>query len=535
MTHIREPKVTVNKLPAVLPPTLDEQRVLVIGQKIDAGSATSGTVVTNITDADIGPKFGTKSMIGEQLRQSLQILRESGSARIPRIDALPFDDLSTGVAATGKITVTEYGGSTGLASTAGTITMIIGSAQRYSFSYTWAETDTIASIREGMIGVVNDNITCPFSAVVNNNDVEIHFSNDGECGNKIGIGFSGTTPDATAGEIIGNVVFAVTGFTGGTGNPLVSDVTDALNNITERYQTVCCPQEWAAEPVRIWLDSRWNVDNNILDGTAITTFVGTANEIIAYKLTQNSKSLVVVGSTTENSSTYVGPVYREFEFTKNCHIGVIRALRRTDNANLIRYVVNGMTFDLEGGPALASLPYHNTPLYNINATDSNLGFSDGDVVGLNDSGVTVMGNNISNTMVILGQMVTTYKTDSSGHPDPTWHFQNTVDTMSVAAEYIFDSFKKDYVQMRLTTGPLTAGRGVANEASILASFKKYYLELADLMIVRGGEDDIKFFLDSILIHIDLVMGAVTMSANLPIVVQLRSILANLTTTFNTGQ
>jgi phage tail sheath gpL-like len=533
MTQIMQPKVTVNKLPAVLPIALEEQKVLIVGQQLVSGSATTGIVQTNVVETEIDAKFGQKSMIAEQLRQTFTVLKESGSATIPRIDALPFDDGGAAVAAQGIITITEKGGPTGTASEAGTIKIIIGSEQEYSIEYGISLGEAFADIRTGVAAAINAT-TCPVTATVSINDVEIDFNNGGTVGNAIGLGFSGTTNDGTD-EVLGNVILAVTGFTGGATDPASADVQTALGLIVERYQTICAPSQWALADIETFLNNRFNVDNEILDGVCITHKIDTATNLVTFANTTNSQSVVVIGDEDSTTSTYDGPLFREFDFAQICHIGVIRALRRTDNANLIRYVINGQVFDLQGGAPLASLPYHNTPLYNINVTDSSLGFSKTEVVTLNDGGITVIGNNIANSQVLLGQTVTTYEKNTQGQDDATWHFLNTVDTVSVATEFFFNSFKRDYAQVRLTTGNIKAGRGIVNETSILASFKQYYLELADLLIVRDSDEDIQFFLDSIILSIDLLLGAVTAQANLPIVVQLRSIVANLITTFDTGQ
>jgi phage tail sheath gpL-like len=534
MTTIREPLVTVNKLPAVLPTALEDQKVLIIGQKLAAGSATTGIIKTNVLETQIDALFGQKSMIAEQFRQAFTVLKESGSAKIPRVDALPFADGGAATAAQGIITITEKGGPVGTASESGTLNIIIGSEQEYTIPVTITVGDAFTDIRTAIAAAINAT-TCPVTAAVNVNDIEIDFNNAGTVGNFIGLGFSGTTNDGTD-EVLGNVIAAVTGFTGGATDPASADVDTALGLIVERYQTVCAPSQWAVASVKTWLNGRFNVTNEILDGVCITHKIDSVANLKTYAgTTNNNQSIVVLGDKDSTTSTYDGPVYREFDFAQICHVGVIRALRRTDDANLIKYVVNGQPFDLLGGAELASLPYHNTPLYNINVADSSLGFSKSEITDLNDNGVTVIGNNIANTLVLLGSMVTTYLKNAQSQDDPTWHYLNTVDTVSVAAEYFFNSFKRDYVQTRLTTGNLRAGRGVANEDSILASFKQYYLELADLLIVRDSDADIQFFLDSIQLSIDLLLGAVTANANLPIVVQLRSIVANLITTFDTGQ
>lgn len=530
MTTIRQPNVTVNKLPAQLAAALEDQKLLIVGQKLSAGIAVSGIVKTNVQQTEIDTLFGQQSMIAEQLRQSFKILLESGSAKIPRIDALPFDDEGGSTAAQGKITVTEKGGPVGTASESGTVTIIIGSEQQYSIEYGITEGDAFADIKTGIAAAINAT-TCPVTATVNVDDIEIDFNHGGTVGNAIGLGFSGTTNDGTD-DVIGNVIFDLTGFTGGATDPTSTDVQTALGLITERYQNICAPNQWAIADIKTFLNNRFNVDNEILDGFGITEKIDTKTNLITYSNNLNSASIIPFGDSSISTDTYIGPIYREFDFVMPCHFGVIKALRRTVGANLVRYVVNGQTFDLVGGSELASLPYHNTPLYNINTVDSSLGFSKTDISQLNDGGVSVFGNNISNTQVILGSVVTSYQKNTQGQDDPTWHYANTVETVSVAAEYIFNNLKSDFAQSRLTTGSLKAGRGNANRDSIMARLKKYYLDLGEMQIVRDDDESVQFFLDSIVLYVDLITGSVTGSANIPIVVQLREILMNLITTFN---
>jgi hypothetical protein len=212
-----------------------------------------------------------------------------------------------------------------------------------------------------------------------------------------------------------------------------------------------------------------------------------------------------------------------------------RALRLTDDTNLSRYVV-GITEnrDLRGGTHYASKPYHETPMYNLPLCDADKGFTAIEIGELNDIGLSVIGNNKAGNGVVLGKILTTYLTDAAGNSDTTYKFLNAVDTFSNIAEYIFNNFKRDYAQWRLTSGAAVAGYNIANENTIKGSFVEYYNQLSgqDYVLTQGGSDAVKYFSDNLSLDLDIQAGEVVAVADVPLVGQLRKLDATLYAIFN---
>ena len=135
--------------------------------------------------------------------------------------------------------------------------------------------------------------------------------------------------------------------------------------------------------------------------------------------------------------------------------------------------------------------------------------------------------------VISGEVVTTYKTDAAGSPDPTFTFLNYVDTASAIREYFVNNYRSKYAQFRLTSGALIRGRDSAN-ANSLAAFAAelnsdlgspdYALTQTGLGTVDDAQVDFdKLFRDSIVVTLDMSAGKAIIEIKVFIIVQLRII------------
>lgn len=135
-----------------------------------------------------------------------------------------------------------------------------------------------------------------------------------------------------------------------------------------------------------------------------------------------------------------------------------------------------------------------------------------------------------------GDLVTSYKTDNAGNPDITFGYLNNVDVSSNVREYFFNNLKKEYAQCRLTEGDLLPNRAMANAKSIGAFLDKLYDELSgpDYLLVQRGEAARKFFKDNRSITLTMSEGKVTITMKVPIVTQLREIIATMQIAFSTN-
>ena len=237
----------------------------------------------------------------------------------------------------------------------------------------------------------------------------------------------------------------------------------------------------------------------------------------------------------ESETLYIGPAMNEPSYSKSATFAGIRSLRLTQDASISQFLTSTASADQFGGPALASLPYFNTPLPGFPTIKSGRGWTDIEIEQLADAGGSVIGVNLTGTSALVGEVYTTYKTDAASNPDPTWEFLNYVDTASQAREYMFNNLKANYAQSRLTEGAVSRGRDQANAVTISAFVDKLYQDLAgpNFVLVQDGEAAIQFFKQNRTVVLDLASGKATITMIVPIVTQLRVILATMKIAFTT--
>ena len=176
-----------------------------------------------------------------------------------------------------------------------------------------------------------------------------------------------------------------------------------------------------------------------------------------------------------------------------------------------------------------------TPFFELAPIAVGKGFTATEVEELQDAGISVFGNNRTGSTVIAGEMVTTRKTDSSGNPEDTFKFLNNVDTSVTIRELMFNNLKTQYAQSRLTEGDLQPNRNMANQASIEAYIDGLYDTFSgeDFVLTQAGEDALIFFKENRTVTLDLTDGSVTVTMKVPIVTQLRTIIATMQIAFST--
>ena len=421
-----------------------------------------------------------------------------------------------GVAAAGVIAMS------GTATAAGVITCVIGSSVNRSYAISVTVDMTAAQFSAALAAEIALDTKAPFTGSDNSGTLTITMANAGVEGNR-------TLLKMYNDHNYVGLSWTLTGFTGGAGTPTMTSVLDACGNA--RYQTIVAPYGLGSAYLTTFLEARWNIDNAILDGVAVLCNSLSYGDMITLGGTLNKKTLCLFGDKLLNEPDHKGPANAEFDYIKAAQFAALRALRLTAGADISAIVTSSVgSLDNVGGPAIASLPYFNTPMANLPVyEDEYPGFTGVEVDALRDVGISCFGNNVANNAVICGEVVSTYKTDSSGAVDTTWKFLETVDTASNAAEYIFNNLKADYSQSRLTTGDLIPGRAMANEESIAAGFVGYYQALSgpDYVLCQAGEDALNYLKRNLDVVIDMTVGSSTITGKLPLVTQLRSIVVPL--------
>jgi phage tail sheath gpL-like len=505
---IEMPKTTLNIIPAQQLAGVTEQRVLIIGQMLAAGTATAGVLVRDFpNDGSENTLFGRTSHIA-QLIKAFKALNQ-----VSKLDVLPLDDAGAAVNGTGVITLG------GAPTEDGTLYVTIGSGKNLRVKIDVLSSDTITDIGDAIVAAYALLLDKPWTIANAVGVVTATATNGGTLSDNWGLEVEGT---------IAGLTVALTGWTGGATDPTLTGILDVIGDT--RYQTILWPSVYALTEVETLLNSRFNATNDVLDGVAIQVKVDTLANLKTYA-NQNSQSVVIPAVKLIADTLYKGPAIMEFPDQACAQICAIRALRRTQDANLTQFLTTVAANDQFGGIALSSLPYFNTALPNLAVTKPANDFSKTDVQELTDAGLANIGPNRVYNATIFGEFVTTYLTDIAANSDDSYKFLNTVDTASIIREFYFTNLKARYAQTRLTGGDLIAGRDMANEASIRAFCKELYDSLADDALTQKGTAAKKDYDQNLVVAVNVSTGTATITQAPLLVSQLRVVLGTIQINF----
>lgn len=513
---VQQPEVTASLRAAGVSIGLAPERLLFVGQK-NGGSAVSGALVENILDdGSEDTLFGADAPIANAIRRARRRNKET------IFDAISLDDNGGGVVATGTFTVT------GGATEDGELIVYVGSKKFNKYTIAVANLDALGDIASAIAAAITADTNSLVTAAAVLGVVTITAKSAGTFGNTIGMKVEGT---------VAGVGVAVVGMASGATDPVLTGVLDVTGN--QRYQGIAWQFQNDLTEVVDFLDARFNVTNDVLDGRAFVSVTDTfANHLTALG-SLNSRNLCYNADKLISDSDYAGPAVLDIPFTKMAEFAAIRALRRTENAVLGDLVIARSPQDSFGGPWQNSKPYFNTPFPDLLTPDVGDSFSDTEIKQLKDAGSWVIDANRAFSTVIAGEVVTTYLTDASANPDPTFTFLNYVDTATAGREYIVNNTRAKYPQFRATGGALIPGVDSANEASVAAFVTEMNADLADLGLVNSGVGSIdgeqvdydKLFRENLIVTLNPVTGRFFISAKLYIVTQFRAAVYDLAITF----
>lgn len=513
MTTPNRPAVSFTITPAATLVPNQSHRVLLIGQQ-NGGTATSGDLQKEFqNDNSWDTLFGSDSQISAMLRAYKKINLDT------RVDAIGLDDNGSATAATGTVVFS------GTATEDGSFEVTIGSDTNHKFTVTVTDTDSATVVGGTLETVANADANLPVTAANVTGTVTMTAVNGGTEANRIGLRVTGTVAGLTA---------TVTGMTGGLLDPVLTTLFDPVAN--ERYQSVVYPFGWGITDLAAFLDPRFNVNNEILDGSGYLVTNDTFANLKAIGDPENSQNISIISANIVNKALKKSSSLFELDYVQAAQFSALVSLRLTTDASIADFVVADTTGGLDafGGPATASLPYHNTVIPNLPQIDPAEGFSQTQLASLIDSGISVVGNNTASNAIVMGEIVTLYKTDEAGNPDDSFKFLNFVHTASQSREFIFNNLKKEYAQSRLTEGDLIANRSMANEQSIRAFIVGLYQVLtgSDFVLLQAGPEAIRFFKQNLSVSLDLLTGKVTVVMKVPLVTQLRTIIATMQLAFS---
>lgn len=495
---------------------LTNEKVLFVGSML-AGSAVSGELQSNIlADKAEDTLFLPDSPLANVIRRGRLV---NG---VTQFDAIGLVDNGAGAAATATVVFA------GPATEAGTRNVSVGSEKYHNYTLAITNTMTATAMGDLLVTAITADANVLVTAANVTGTVTLTAKTKGTFGN--------TIPLKTRGSVAGAGV-TLTAFTGGATDPVLTGVFDVIGE--ERYQAIVWQFEQDLTTLTDHLDPKFNPATGVEDGRGFVSITDTHSNLLTAGNAENSQSLSINGDLLINDTDHRGPAIVDIPFAKVAEFASIRALRRTDDASIGRYVVARSSGDSFGGMHLNSKPYANTPLFNIDVPDVGDSFTNTEEKQLKAAGIWVAKANSARNTVICGEVVTAYKTDLAGNPDPTFGFLNYVDTSSACREYIVNNTRSKYVQYRATGGALTPKGDSSNEASVAAFVAELYSELGDNSLVMTGTGTVngvdvdydKLFKDNLTVSLDIASGKYTIGAKLYIVVQARIFVYDLATAF----
>lgn len=512
---ISKPSVSITILPANQSISTAAHRVLIVGQMKTTGTASQNALTENIDNSGgEDALFGADSMVAAMVRAFRR------RNKVTPLDVIAFTDAS-GTNASGTVAFS------GTATESGTLYVTVGSYKNHRYAVPVTAADTATTVGAALVALIAADTKAPFTSVNTTGSVAITYDHDGLEGNYTGLRVEGT---------VAGITTTVTAFASGATQPaaMTASMWDLIGD--KRYHTIVWPTSYTRSLVHDdLLEDRWNVNNTVLDGLAVQCQIASKADIVTAADALNVKSGFGVALKLINDTYFKGNMAQEFGYVVAAQVAALRALRLTEGANLSGYVnANVGPNDIYGGPALASLPYFNTPLYDLPVIPTGKGFTISEIEDLRDAGISTLGNNPANNTVILGECLTYYKTDTAGNVDPTFSFVNAVDTSSQVREYFVNNLRAQFSQCRLTEGDLIPNRSIANQKSIEAFMDKLFLELGseNYVLVQSGEAARKFFKANRSVSLNLATGTVTINMQVPIVTQLREIVATMQIAFS---
>lgn len=495
------PRVNFNLQSADTEVGVSAQKVLIIGQKLSTGTATANTLIKDIgNDNSWETLFGSKSVLAGMIRQARKLC--SYLQYQVAIDVIALEDAEDSVASTGSIAFS------GTATATGEIEIVVGSEYNHKYALGVVEANTASQLATKLAGLINADAKAPFVATTNSGIVTLTYSNKGSIGNNTTIYYKGS---------VSGVTLTLTAFSGGVTDPAVDETL--LGLITSlRYNEVVSPIEYGIDKIITLLDGRFNTNNKILDGALYVTKTDTlANHKLALKAL-NSQNVNYQCDKLVAKADYVGSSIPEFSYIKAIYNAFLKALRVSDGSQLSTVVIGQYPQDQMGGVYNNSLPFFNTSCPFLNpimpenhwSSDS----SNNEIKEINDVGGSVWDNNAEDNTLIMGEQLSTYKTDNAGNEDTTWKFMNYRDTGSAIREYRFKNFKKDFAQSRMNDD---------TEKSVRNAFLRYYKTLSsdEYRLLRNSKEAYKFYDANLKVSLNFEDGTVTIICLDPYVTQLR--------------
>lgn len=425
-------------------------KVLVIGQRLAAGTVAAG-VPTRVNAGDQAEEyFGRGSMLAEQVK-AIKVAEQFMETWV-----IALDEDGAGAAALGTITAT------GAATINGTLAIYIaGKRVRVGVSAADSQ-DTIAT---AIAAAINADTTLPVTAAVNGvttNQVDLTCRWKGETGNDIDLRmnyFDEKTPTG--------VVMTFGDMAGGTGNPDITATIAAMGD--EWYNWIVMPFTDAANltVLETELDSRWGPMRQI-GMRAFTAYRGSHAVTGTYGSGRNNPHITSMGTNISPEPPYIWASVNAIIGAKFLSIDPARPLQRLKLPGLKAPVKEKRWTDTERNQLLF------------------------------DGIATYTVDNSGNVMI--ERQITMYQENTAGIADDSYLNINTPETLERIRFEQRAMFAQKYPRHKLAedTMRVPAGQAIMQPKVAKAELLVLYLEMED----KGWVQDYEGYKETLLSEVD---------------------------------
>lgn len=269
------------------------RRLLLVGHKITAGTATLNQIATVGTETDAVARFGEGSMLVAMWRAA----KANADLGLP-IDCVAIATGNSAVAATSTLVLANAAGAGSPLQASGEVMIYIG-GRRIQVGVT--TTDTQATVATKLIAAINAVPSLPVTAAATANTAEVQLTarwagptgndidlrNTYQVDDRMPIGLTLTTPAMSAGAVSPDLTPLISAMAGYRATEIVCPFTDSTNLLMLEAE----------------LATRW-LANNMQDGAAITCVRGTEAALTTWLATRNSPHVHTIAVTKDATSPW---------------------------------------------------------------------------------------------------------------------------------------------------------------------------------------------------------------------------------------
>lgn len=428
-----------------------EFKVLVIGQRLAAGTVAQGVPTRSVSDAQDELNFGRGSMLAEMLKAMRKV------DRFMPVWAVALDDNGAGAFATGTVTIG------GAATAAGTLNLYIAGTRVQAAVASGATASTVAT---ALAAAINADTTLPVTAAAVAAVVTLTARHRGEVANGIDVRINFYQESTPTG-----ITVAIVAMSGGTGNPNIAVAIAAFG------------QEW------------WNwIVNPLTDASNLTALETELNDRWGPTRQKGCRAFIA----TRGNYAATGSFGNGRNSPHVCHIGT----NIVPEPTYLWAAVNAM----RSAPALAldpARPLRTLELTGLKAPPIELRWTDAERNNLLYDGTSTYSVTPDGRCVIDRQ-ITMYQTNSAGVSDISYldiHRPETLERVRYEQRARV-ALRFPRHKLSSTDERFGAGQPIVTKDSMTAELVSLYQDFIEL----GWCQDLEGYKASLVVEIDTANG-----------------------------